>query len=156
MKINIKLPDGSIIPIDTGIKAIDFIKNNIGEGLSRAAIAVKIDDQLKDLSTILEKDSCLNVITYKDNEGKEIYNHSSSHIMALAVKRLFPNVKFAIGPAIDTGFYYDFDIDRAFSEEELQAIEKEVNKIIKEDLAFEKYEMDYDKVKDFLKINPIN
>lgn len=154
MNINIKLPDGSIVSTESGISAKDFIKNNIGEGLLRSALAIKIDDKLMDLSSSLDKDSNLTVITYKNEEGKEIYNHSSSHIMALAVKRLFSDVKFGIGPAIENGFYYDFDLKSSFSEEDLKKIEEEVNKIIKEDLKFERFEIEYNKALEVFKDQP--
>lgn len=154
MNINIKLPDGSIVSTESGISAKDFIKNNIGEGLLRSALAIKIDDRLIDLSSSLDKDSNLTVITYKNEEGKEIYNHSSSHIMALAVKRLFSDVKFGIGPAIENGFYYDFDLKGSFSEEDLKKIEEEVNKIIKEDLKFERFEIEYNQALEVFKDQP--
>ena len=154
MNINIKLPDGSIVSTESGISAKDFIKNNIGEGLLRSALAIKIDDRLIDLSSSLDKDSNLTVITYKNEEGKEIYNHSSSHIMALAVKRLFSDVKFGIGPAIENGFYYDFDLKSSFSEEDLKKIEEEVNKIIKEDLKFERFEIEYNQALEVFKDQP--
>ena len=154
MNINIKLPDGSIVSTESGISAKDFIKNNIGEGLLRSALAIKIDDRLMDLSSSLDKDSNLTVITYKNEEGKEIYNHSSSHIMALAVKRLFSDVKFGIGPAIENGFYYDFDLKSSFSEEDLKKIEEEVNRIIKEDLKFERFEIDFNQALEVFKDQP--
>jgi len=154
MNINIKLPDGSIVSTESGISAKDFIKNNIGEGLLRSALAIKVDDRLMDLSCSLDKDSNLTVITYKNEEGKEIYNHSSSHIMALAVKRLFSDVKFGIGPAIENGFYYDFDLKSSFSEEDLKKIEEEVNRIIKEDLKFERFEIDFNQALEVFKDQP--
>jgi len=154
MNINIKLPDGSIVSTESGISAKDFIKNNIGEGLLRSALAIKVDDRLMDLSSSLDKDSNLTVITYKNEEGKEIYNHSSSHIMALAVKRLFSDVKFGIGPAIENGFYYDFDLKSSFSEKDLKKIEEEANKIIKEDLKFERFEIDFDQALEVFKDQP--
>lgn len=154
MKIEIKFPDGSIKEIESGKKAKDIILENIGEGLARVAIAVKTNGKLIDLETPITTTTDFLVITYKDKEGKEIFWHSSSHIMALAIQRLFPEVKFAIGPAIDEGFYYDVDINRAFTEEELQKIEEEVNKIIKEDTKFERFEVDFNKALEIFKDNP--
>ena len=154
MKVNVKFPDGNIKEIESGKKAKDVILEHIGEGLLRIAIAVKINGQLKDLETPITTDTDFLVITYKDLEGKHIFWHSSSHIMALAIKRLFPNVKFAIGPSIEEGFYYDVDIDRAFTEEELPKIEEEVNKIIKEDLKFERHEVDSSKALELFKDEP--
>lgn len=154
MKIEVKFPDGSKREIEAGKKAKDIILENIGEGLARIAIAVKANGKLIDLETPITTTTDFLVITYKDKEGKEIFWHSSSHIMALAIKRLFPDVKFAIGPAIDEGFYYDVDINRAFTEEELQKIEEEVNKIIKEDMPFERFEVDFGKALEIFKDNP--
>ncbi|HRS42835.1 MAG TPA: threonine--tRNA ligase [Candidatus Diapherotrites archaeon] len=154
MKIEVKFPDGSKREIEAGKKAKDIILENIGEGLARIAIAVKANGKLIDLETPITTTTDFLVITYKDKEGKEIFWHSSSHIMALAIKRLFPDVKFAIGPAIDEGFYYDIDINRAFTEEELQKIEEEVNKIIKEDMPFERFEVDFGKALEIFKDNP--
>lgn len=143
MKINLTFPDGSKKEIDRGEKAKEVILKHIGEGLLRNAIAVKINDKLVDLETPITESTDFFVITFKDEIGKEIYWHSSSHVLALAVKRLFPKALFGIGPAIEQGFYYDFDIDRAFTEEDIKKIEEEVNKIIKEDIKFERFEIDY-------------
>ncbi|MFA5745450.1 MAG: threonine--tRNA ligase [archaeon] len=154
MKVNVKFPDGNIKEVESGKKAKDVILEHIGEGLLRIAIAVKINGQLKDLETPITTDTDFLVITYKDLDGKHIFWHSSSHIMALAIKRLFPNVKFAIGPSIEEGFYYDVDINRAFTDEELIKIEEEVNKIIKEDLKFERHEVNFSKALELFKDEP--
>jgi len=154
MKINIKFPDGSIKEIESGKTAKEIIHENIGEGLLRIAIAVKLNGILKDLETPITTDTDFLVITYKDLEGKHIFWHSSSHIMALAIKRLFPEVKFAIGPSIEEGFYYDVDINRAFTEEELIKIEEETHKIIKEDLKFERFEVDFNEAFEIFKDEP--
>ncbi|HOZ36170.1 MAG TPA: threonine--tRNA ligase, partial [archaeon] len=154
MKIEVNFPDGSIKQVEAGRKAKDIILENIGEGLARIAIAVKANGKLIDLETPITTTTDFLVLTYKDLEGKEIFWHSSSHIMALAIKRLFPEVKFAIGPSIDEGFYYDVDINRAFTEEELQKIEEEVNKIIKEDIKFERHEIDFNQALEIFKDEP--
>lgn len=152
--VKINFPDGAIKEIESGKKAKDIIRENIGEGLLRIAIAVKANDKLIDLETPITTTTDFLVLTYKDKEGKDIFWHSSSHIMALAIKRLFPEVKFAIGPSIEEGFYYDVDLNRAFTEEELQKIEEEVNKIIKEDLKFERFEVDYNQALEVFKDQP--
>ena len=154
MKIEVKFPDGNVKEIESGKKAKEIILENIGEGLLRIAIAVKVNNKLIDLETPITTDTDFLVITYKDKEGKDIFWHSSSHIMALAIKRLFPEVKFAIGPSIDEGFYYDVDINRAFTEEELGKIEEEVNKIIKEDIPFERFEINFNEALELFKDEP--
>ncbi|HRT03055.1 MAG TPA: threonine--tRNA ligase [Candidatus Diapherotrites archaeon] len=149
-KIKITFPDGTIKEIEYGVLAKDVIKQEIGEGLFKAALAVKINDELKDISTPITKDCNFQVITFKDPEGKQIFWHSSSHVLALAVKRLYPDVKLGIGPAIAEGFYYDFDVKTPFKPEDLENIEKEIEKIIKEDLTFEKIEINYEEAKKIL------
>jgi len=153
MKVKVKFPDGSIKEIEAGKKASEIIRENIGEGLLREAIAVKLNGELKDLCTPITATTDFLVVTYKDSEGKDIFWHSSSHIMALAVKRMFPEAKFAIGPSIDEGFYYDIDIDRTFTEDELQKIEEEAYKIIKEDIKFERFETSYSEALSLFKDN---
>ncbi|MDD3244955.1 MAG: threonine--tRNA ligase [Candidatus ainarchaeum sp.] len=152
--VKINFPDGSIKEIESGKKAKDIILENIGDGLLRIAIAVKANDKLIDLETPITTTTDFLVLTYKDKEGKDIFWHSSSHIMALAIKRIFPDVKFAIGPSIEEGFYYDVDINRSFTEEELLKIEEEVHKIIKEDLKFERFEIDYNQALEVFKDQP--
>lgn len=128
MKIILK--DGSVKEYEKAMSVID-IANDISEGLARMACAGEIDGKVVDLRTIVDKDCNLNILTFNDDAGKAAYRHTSSHVLAQAVKRLYPDAKLAIGPAIDTGFYYDFDVaplDRAA----LDAIEAEMKKIIKE------------------------
>jgi threonyl-tRNA synthetase len=154
-KINIKFPDGNNKEVESGLSAKEIIEQEIGEGLLRAAIAVELDDnKIIDLNTPITTTTTFKVLTFKDKKGKEIYWHSSSHILALAVKRLFKNTKFGIGPAIEEGFYYDFDIGRSFSEEDLENIEKEAIKILKEKIPFKRLEVDYNKAKEILKDQP--
>lgn len=128
MKIILK--DGSVKEYEKAMSVID-IANDISEGLARMACAGEIDGKVVDLRTIVDKDCNLNILTFNDDAGKAAYRHTTSHVLAQAVKRLYPDAKLAIGPAIDTGFYYDFDVaplDRAA----LDAIEAEMKKIIKE------------------------
>lgn len=136
--ITITLKDGSSKEYSAGI-SIKEVAESISAGLARVALAGEVDGVVKDLSFTLEKDCKLNLLTFESEGGKLAYRHTTSHIMAQAVKRLYPEVKLAIGPSIENGFYYDFDSDKAFSQEDLQKIEKEMEKIIKGDLPLERY-----------------
>ena len=153
-KIKIQFPDNSIKEVEKNKLAKDIIREEIGEGLLRASIVVMIDNELKDLLTPITKDCKFKVITSKDKEALEIIKHSSAHILALAVKRLFPNTKLTIGPAIENGFYYDFDSEKPFTEDDLLKIEEESKKIIKEDLLFERLDVDYNKAIELAKDEP--
>ncbi len=118
--------------------AFDIAKE-ISSGLARAACAARINGKVCDLRTTITEDSTLDILTFDDLDGKKAFWHTASHVLAQAVKRLYPSVKLAIGPAIDNGFYYDFDIEKPFSPEELAAIEAEMKKIVKEDLKPEQF-----------------
>ncbi|MBR5420573.1 MAG: threonine--tRNA ligase [Lachnospiraceae bacterium] len=135
MKITLK--DGSIKEYD-GAKSVYEIALDISEGLARAACAAELDGQVVDLRTTVDKDATLNILTAKDKEGLAAYRHTTAHVLAEAVKRLFPEAKLTIGPSIDTGFYYDFDF-RPFSREDLDALEAEMKKIIKADEKIERF-----------------
>ncbi len=136
--IKITLKDGSSMEYNEGI-SIKEVAEGISAGLARVALAGEVDGVVKDLAFKLEKDCRLNILTFDSEGGRLAYRHTTSHIMAQAVKRLYPEVKLAIGPSIENGFYYDFDSDKPFSAEDLQKIEKEMEKIIKEDLPIERY-----------------
>ena len=110
-------------------------------GLYKAACVAKVNGELCDLRTALDADAQVEILTFDDEEGKKTFRHTASHILAQAVKRLFPQAKLAIGPAIDNGFYYDFDCDVSFTPEVLEKIESEMKKIVKEGLALERYEL---------------
>lgn len=139
--IKVTLKDGSSIDVEKGSSVLDVAKK-ISEGLARVATCASVNGETKDLRYELNEDSTLNIYTFdNDLEGKKAYWHTTSHIMAQAVKRLFPNVKLAIGPAIDNGFYYDYDIEKPFSQEDLENIEKEMANIIKENLALERFSL---------------
>lgn len=139
--IKVTLKDGSIIEVEQGSSVLDVAKK-ISEGLARMATCGEVDGEVKDLRYVLEKDCSLNICTFESGlEGKKAYWHTTSHIMAQAVKRLFPNVKLAIGPSIDEGFYYDFDTEKTFNDEDKEKIENEMKKIIKEDLAIERFSL---------------
>ena len=126
----ITLKDGSQKEYEQAMSVYDIAKD-ISEGLARAACAGEIDGEVVDLRTVVDKDCTLSILTFNDEAGKAAYRHTASHVLAEAVKRLYPNAKLAIGPSIDSGFYYDFDCE-SFSREALDKIEAEMKKIIKE------------------------
>jgi threonyl-tRNA synthetase len=134
--MKISLPDGSIKEFEGSVTGHQ-VAMSISEGLARAAVAVAVDGEQRDGSRAIEKDAAVRILTLRDEEGLEIYRHSSAHIMALAVKRLYPDVKLAIGPVIENGFYYDFD-NVSLKNEDFEAIEKEMQKIVGEKLTFER------------------
>lgn len=137
--VKVTLKDGNLKEIQNGTSCLDLAKS-ISEGLARNMTACMVDGEVKDLRYILEKDCKIEILTFDNSlEGKKAYWHTTSHIMAQAVKKLYPNVKFAIGPAIDSGFYYDFDVEKPFTDEDKDKIEQEMKKIIKEDLKIEKF-----------------
>ena len=136
--VNITLKDGSVKNYDAPISAADVCKD-LSMGLYRAACACKVNGEVKDLRTVIDGDASLEILTFADEDGKKTFWHTTSHILAQAVKRLFPNVKLAIGPAIDTGFYYDFDTEKPFTPEDLKALEAEMKKIVKEKPAIERF-----------------
>ncbi len=138
--IKVELKDGSIIEVEEGKSILDVAKQ-ISQGLARMAMVGKVDGKVKDLRFELNKDCKLEILTFDSIEGKKAYWHTTSHIMAQAVMRLFPDAKFAIGPAIDEGFYYDFDSSAAFNDEDKEKIEAEMKKIIKEDLPIERFSL---------------
>lgn len=138
--IKLTLKDGSIREIESAASAAEIIKG-IGAGLYKAACCVKINGEVKDLRTVIDSDCEFEVMTFDSIEGKKTFWHTASHILAQAVKRLYPNAKLAIGPAIDNGFYYDFDLEKPFTAEELTKIEAEMKKIVKEGIPLESYEM---------------
>ena len=137
--IKLKLKDGSQKQVEEG-KSVYEIACEISEGLARNATCASVDGKVVDLRFILNKDSELVIHTFdSDLEGKKAYWHTTSHIMAQAIKRINPNAKLAIGPAIDEGFYYDFDVEKPFTDEDKEKIEAEMKKIIKEDLPIERF-----------------
>ncbi len=139
--VNLKLKDGSIREMESGILAMDAVKN-ISQGLLKATCCVKINGVVSDLRTVINEDCDFEAMTFDTGEGKKAFWHTASHILAQAVKRLHPNVKLAIGPAIDNGFYYDFDTEKPFTAEELTKIEAEMKKIVKENVRLEKFELE--------------
>lgn len=137
--IKITLKDNSIIEVEKGTTIIELAKK-ISEGLARMATCGKVNGKVKDLRYELNENCNVSIETFESSlEGKQAYWHTTSHIMAQAVKRLFPEVKFAIGPSIEKGFYYDFDVEKPFTDEDKANIEAEMKKIIKEDIEIEKF-----------------
>ncbi|MDD3370101.1 MAG: threonine--tRNA ligase [Lachnospiraceae bacterium] len=147
MKITLK--DGTCKEYDKAMSVYE-IANDISEGLARAACAGEVDGKVVDLRIVLEQDCNLNILTARDAEGLRTIRHTASHVLAEAVKRLFPNAKCAIGPAIDEGFYYDFDAE-PFSREDLDNLEAEMKKIIKEGHELKKFTMPRDEAIAFMK-----
>lgn len=135
--IMVTLKDGSVKEFPAGISAYDAAKE-ISMGLARSACAAKINGKNADLRDTLNEDCELEILTFDDEYGKWTFRHTASHIMAQAVKRLYPDAKLAIGPAVDDGFYYDFDVETKFTPEDLAKIEAEMKKIVKEDIKLER------------------
>ena len=138
--IKITLKDGSVKEFEAGISVLDIAKS-ISEGLARNAYCGIVNRKVVDLRYTVNEDSDLAICTFDSQEGKDAVRHSISHVLAYAVKRLYPEAKLAIGPAIADGFYYDFDVENSFSAEDLVKIEDEMRKIIKENPSIERFEL---------------
>lgn len=138
--VKITLKDGSIKELESGLSVYEIAKS-ISEGLARAACCGIVNGNVVDLRYVVNEDVELSICTFDSEEGKAAFRHTASHMLAQAVKRLYPDTKLAIGPSIENGFYYDFDKDGNFSQDELDKIEKEIAKIAKEDLKIEKFEL---------------
>lgn len=156
--IKLQLKDGSIKEVEQGMAIIDIAKS-ISEGLARVATCAKVNGEVKDLRTVINEDCKLEILTFdseddEEKDGKKAYWHTTSHIMAQAIKRLFPDAKLAIGPAINEGFYYDFDVEVPFSDEDKAKIEEEMKKIIKEDLQIEKFSLPKAEALELMKDEP--
>ncbi|RPF46671.1 threonyl-tRNA synthetase [Thermodesulfitimonas autotrophica] len=134
------LPDGTRREFPDGVTAADVLKT-LGQRLQKEALVARVNGRLVDLSTPLPPEAAVTFLTFADEEGRDVYRHTSAHILAQAVKRLYPEAKLAIGPAIADGFYYDFDVPRPFTPEDLARIEAEMERIIKEDLPLERSEL---------------
>lgn len=139
----IKLKDGSVKEYSAPVTAAEITKD-ISMGLYRNACCVSINGKIADLRTVVESNCDFEVLTFDDEDGKKAFNHTASHVMAQAVKRLYPNAKLTIGPAIENGFYYDFDVDTHFTQDDLDKIEKEMKVIIKENYPIERFELPAD------------
>jgi len=149
-KIKVTLPDGSGMEVERGVALFEIAKK-IGQRLAKDALAGKINGELVDLSVLILEDSTVEIVTFSSLEGPDIYRHSASHVMAQAVSELYPEAKFGIGPAIEDGFYYDFDLKTPLTPDDLAKIEKQMKKIIKRNLLFTSEELPKEKAVKFFK-----
>lgn len=149
-KIKITLPDGSVKEYDKGVTVYEIAKD-ISEGLARQSVGAKVNGKILGVKDTIEEDATVSILKFDDEEGKDIFRHTSSHILAQAVKKLFPDVKLAIGPAIKDGFYYDFDTDHRFTPEDLEKIEEEMRRIVRGNYELEKFILPRDEAIEFLK-----
>lgn len=148
--ITVTLPDASRREYEAGVTVAD-VAQSIGAGLAKAALCGKVDGKLVDLSYKLEKDASVAIVTAKDPEGLELLRHSTAHLMAQAVKELYPTAEVTIGPAIENGFYYDFKYERPFTPEDLTAIEARMHELAKKDIPVERFVMDRDEAVKYFK-----
>ncbi|MBI5832873.1 MAG: threonine--tRNA ligase [Armatimonadetes bacterium] len=145
--INVSLPDGSRLSFDPGVD-LTTVALAIGPGLAKAALAAEVDGQLVDLSHRLEADAGVRFLTWRDDEGQKVYRHSTAHVLAQAVQRVFPQAKVTIGPSLADGrFYYDFDVEQPFTPDDLARIEDEMRRVIAEDQAFSRSEVSRDEAR---------
>ena len=151
--VKVILKDNSILELEKGLSIFEIAKK-ISEGLARVAVAGEVNGKVQDLSRTINEDCSLNILTFEDLNGKKAYWHTTSHILAQSIKRLYPEMKLAIGPSIDEGFYYDFDTDKPFTSEMLEALEGEMKKIIKEDLIIERFSLPKEKAIELMKDEP--
>ncbi len=151
--IQVTLKDGIVKEYEAGVSAADVAKD-LGMGLYKAACAAKINGQVADLRTPLTENCELAILTFEQEDGKKAFWHTASHLLAQAVMRLYPDTKYTIGPAVDNGFYYDFDVKTPFTADDLAKIEKEMAKIVKEGLPLERFELDIEQAKELMKDQP--
>ena len=149
-KIKVTLPDGSIIEVEKGTTPLQ-IAGMIGKRLEKEALAAKVDDEVVDLTRPLEKDCSLKILTFDDPEGKEVYWHSSAHLMAHAIEELFPGAKFGVGPPTEDGFYYDVDVDRPITQDDLEKIEKKMLELAKKNEPYVRKVVSKDEALEFFK-----
>ena len=147
IKVDLK---GSEKEFESGVSVAEVAKS-IGMGLYKSACAAKVNGEVCDLRTVLNEDCKVEILTFDDKEGKKAYWHTASHIMAQAVNRLYPGTKFAIGPAVDNGFYYDMELPQAITNDDLAKIEAEMKKIIKEDIEIERFELPVAEARELMK-----
>jgi len=151
--MKITLADGGTREFDAGMTALDIAKA-LSQKLGKKALAARVNGEVIDLGTVIDKDCKLEILTFDDADGKHALWHTASHVMAQAVKRLYPETKLAIGPAIDTGFYYDFDKETPFVAEDLVKIEKEMKRIVQQNIKLERFELPRDEALALMKDNP--
>lgn len=147
--IKVTLKDDVVKEYNEGISILEIAKD-ISEGLARNACCGIVNGEVEDLRYAVNEDAKVEICTFDSPEGKRAFRHTASHVMAQAIKRLYPDTKLAIGPSIDDGFYYDFDREKAFTHEELEEIEKEMKKIVKEDIPLERFELPRDEAIKFM------
>ncbi len=152
-EINVKFPDGNVKEFSQGTTA-EEIAGSISPGLKKASLAAKVDGNLYDLRRPIETDVSIELITNRDDMGLHILRHSTAHLMAQALRRLYGDVKFGVGPVIEEGFYYDFDTEEHISEEDLEKIEREMQRIVDENVAIERFEMTKDEARELFKGDP--
>ncbi|MBI2647482.1 TGS domain-containing protein [Candidatus Woesearchaeota archaeon] len=153
MKIKITLPDGSVREYSKGITAQE-IAFDIGKKLGEDALVAKVNEKLKDLFVPINEDAELQILTFKDKEGLEVFRHSTAHLLAHAVVELFPSAKPTIGPTVEEGFYYDFDVEHHFTPEDLNKIEQKMHEIVNKDYKVERIELGISEAKKIFKDNP--
>ncbi len=151
--IEITLKDGSVKSYEAPLTAADAVKD-ISMGLYRSTCAVRLNGQVRDLRTEITENCALEALTFEDEDGRRAFNHTASHILAQAVQHLFPQAKFAIGPSIKDGFYYDFDVERPFTPEELEKLEAEMAKIVKQGLEISRFELGIDEARALMADQP--
>ena len=142
--IKVTLKDGSIKEFEQEVSVLDVAKS-ISEGLARNVLSASVNGKVVGLDYVIKEDCELNLFKFEDEEGKDVFRHTSAHILAQAIKRLYPDAKFAIGPTVEQGFYYDIDLEHRLTTEDLEKIEAEMKKIAKEDLKIERYELEKEK-----------
>ena len=138
--IKVTLKDGSLRELEAPVSVAEFTKG-ISMGLYRNACCALVDGKVADLCDVIDRDCSLEILTFEEEQGRRAFNHTASHILAQAVQHLFPGVKFAIGPAIENGFYYDFDVETPFTPEDLEKLEAEMAAIVKQDLPIERFSL---------------
>ena len=139
--LKITLKDGSIREVEEGTKILDFVKT-VSNSLAKKVLAAKLDGKTVDLTTPLTKDGAIEFLTFEDADGRWAFRHTASHIMAQAIQHLYgEKVQFAIGPAIENGFYYDIDMEKRLTDDDLRDIEKEMERIVKQNLPMVRKEI---------------
>jgi threonyl-tRNA synthetase len=153
-QVRVTLPDGSVREVAPGTTVLDFARS-IGSGLAKAALAGKVDGRVVDLAAPLEGDAAVEIVTEKSPEALELLRHSAAHILATAVRRVRPEAKIGFGPAIEDGFYYDFEVDRPFTPEELEKIEAEMQEVAKGNDPFERRVVSVDEARELFADDPL-
>ncbi|MGI6175596.1 MAG: threonine--tRNA ligase [Christensenellales bacterium] len=148
--MRIRLADGTTTEFEDGMNGLQIAKS-LSQGLAKNALAVAIDGETQDLMKPIRRDAGIRFLMFEDEEGRHALRHTASHVLAQAVKNLYPDAKLAIGPAIDNGYYYDFDVDMPFSTEDLAQIEKEMNRIIKKNDKLERFELPREEAIQYMK-----